>query len=68
MNRRKKTHRVAVTVRVDKPVTEAEARWAVWAAVDGMDLYGAGDPSTNEPWSIGSLKVSRSAPKTRNRP
>lgn len=61
--RRKKTHLVVVKVRVDKPMTEAEARWAVWAAIDTTEIDGRGDPASNEPWSKGIINVSRSAPR-----
>lgn len=54
---RSKTHLVTVRLRVDKPITAVQARYAVWNAIDGLDLYGAGDAP--EPWSTGKIRVRR---------
>lgn len=54
---RSKTHLVTVRLRVDKPITAAQARYAVWNAIDCLDLYGDGDAT--EPWSAGKIRVRR---------
>lgn len=54
---RSKPHLVTVRLRVDKPITTAQARYAVWNAIDGEVLYGAGDAA--EPWNTERIRVLR---------
>jgi hypothetical protein len=57
---RNKSHLVAIRLRVDKPITQAQARYAVWNAIHDMDIYGAGD--LLEPWGTGRIRVPRRPP------
>lgn len=56
---RSRTHLVTVRLRVDKPITAAQARHAVWNSIHDMDVYGAG--TLKEPWTAGKILVPRRA-------
>lgn len=60
MPTRSKSHLVAIRLRVDRPITAAQARYAVWNAIHDMDIYGAGEAL--EPWGTGRIGVPRRPP------
>lgn len=56
-DQKKRSHKVTITVRVDRPITRSQAVHAAWNALDGFDLYGNEDRL--EPWGRGKLTVPR---------
>ena len=57
---RSRTHFVTVRLRVDKPITAGQARYAVWNAIHDTVIYG--DETPREPWTAGKILVARRAP------
>lgn len=60
MPTRSRSHLVAIRLRVDKPITAAQARTAVWNAIHDLDIYGA--ENLMEPWGAGRIRVPRRPP------
>lgn len=59
MPTRSRAHLVTIRLRVDKPITAAQARHAVWNAIHDLDVYG--DDTPKEPWTAGKILVPRRA-------
>jgi hypothetical protein len=60
---KKHRHEVVVRVHLNRAVTARQARYAVWNAINGLSLYGAGDE--REPWSRAHIQVPRNRPRCR---
>lgn len=56
-----KSHTVAIKMTVNRPITARQARFAVWNAINGLELYGEG--SDEEPFERGKIRVSLSIPR-----
>lgn len=70
MSTLQRTHLITIRLRVDKPITAKQARFAAWNAIHDLDLYGAG--TAVEPWAKGKVLVSLRPPRkpdhTKNKP
>jgi hypothetical protein len=51
----RKSHLITIRLRVDKPITAKQARFAAWNALHRLDLYGA--ETVEEPWAKGKVLV-----------
>lgn len=50
-----KVHEIVIRIRVNKPITAKQARYAVWNAVQDFELWGSEDDL--EPWAKGKITV-----------
>lgn len=48
-----KTHQITIKISVDRPITEKQARYAVWSQVHDLEIFSYGD----EAWGEGKLTV-----------
>lgn len=57
----RKAHLITIRLRVDKPITAKQARFAAWNALRHLDLYGA--ETAEEPWAKGKVLVPLRPPR-----
>jgi hypothetical protein len=50
-----KVHEIVIRIRVNKPITAKQARYAAWNAIHAIELWGNEDDL--EPWAKGKITV-----------